>query len=252
MIFRLSLFAVLMLVSCGPAPKKATVPPRTQSVQGHLAESDRHNADATAHAKQASGVRGEAATDIKCADDPLESVSYIGTEPYKIIRPCWDAPKTSGDWHRNEEIRHLREASEHRAMADALVAAEGRACAGLGAVEVSWSPLTRGNSITQVEPLYEGGELQGATITLRKTPGLSAAWLKRSLSCHRARAASLGYPSRFMTECPMSLPGVSAEVFDSEGVLTVKVRATRDEIAAAILGRAELTVRAARDQPQQP
>ncbi len=228
------------IISCGSKPKPVPLTPSNPSVQEHLAASEREQQEAAGHEQQAQGAAAQENTaTLQCTDDPLENVSYIGGERYKVMRPCWTQQGDSGDWHRKEEKRHRKEAAEHRRMAEVLVAAEARACAELGKTEISQSPLTRRQDILRVEPLYAGKELQGVTLIMRKVPGLSGSWLKRSLACHSARAAALGYPSKFMSECPMSLPGTSAEVKETAEGFSVSIRAKRGEIAAAVLGRAE-------------
>ncbi len=239
-------FLVLIGLSgaaCGSKSTPVQLPAPNVSVQDHLAESERHNAQASAEHSAGQGESPDGGPVFTCADDPLESVSYIGGEAYKVMRPCWTERKNS--WHQSEEKRHRKEAAKHRAMADLLVKAEGQACANLGEAEISQSPLTRGADILSVKPIYKGDQLQGAKVVLRKVPGLTVDWLERSLRCHAARSAALGYPTTFMTSCPMSLPSVTASVSEEGKGIVVTLHSGRDEIAAATLGRLESTLKSA-------
>jgi len=229
---------------CGSSPERDTLPERDKSVQDHLDESAQHEREAARHDAR---VRGEPTGDthkpMECRDDPLEGVTYSGSEPYSILRPCWTGVTDPDEQHREEARRHRRLAAMHRARASALVAAEARACAGLGEAEISRSPLTRRDDVIRVSPLREHGRLRGATVVLRAVPGLTVSWLRRSLACHRARAAALGYPPQFMADCPMTLPSVVEQVRAVEDGVEVTLRTKREEIAAAVLGRAQRLLR---------
>lgn len=238
-----SLLVALGLISsaCGttsdPARRSAG---RTEGgVTHHLEESDRHARAAEQHeTKVQDGAAEKPTQPIQCLDDPLENVTSSGTERYHLIRPCWTSVVSPSDARRQEAQRHREEAAWHRHQAERLVAAEAAACSGLGEAEISQSPLTHAEDIVRVNEVREDGQLRGAHLVLRRVPGLTPAWLESSLECHRARAAALGYPPTFMSECPMMLPGVTARVQDERDGVGVILVADREEIAAAVLGRA--------------
>lgn len=210
-----------------------------QGVSYHLAQSEQHARAADAQERELRGAPETASGQrLQCADDPLAGVSTTGTERYQVMRPCWTSVVNPTEAERRAAERHRDEAARHRLRAEQLVAAEAAACAGLGKAEVSQSPLTHAKDIVAVTEVREGARLLGVRVVLRRVSGLTPDWLRRSLACHQARAAALGHPPRFMADCPMTLPGVTAEVRDERDGLAVILTAEREEIAAAILGRA--------------
>ncbi len=227
------------LWGCGSPGSGTSLPPKHRSVTENLAESERHERAAAAHEER---MRGEPSADptrsIECADDPLEGVTYSGGEAYGPLRPCWTGVASPTEQHRKQAERQRKTAAKYRARAEQLVAAEGRSCAGLGEAEVSRSPLTRADDVVRVDALRESDGLVGARVVLRRVPGLTVAWLRRSLACHQARAAALGYPAKFMSDCPMTLPDVTVEVEEVDDGIEVRIRADNEDTAAAVLGRA--------------
>ena len=235
----MAIVAGLLVWGCGSPNPDQTFPAKHRSVTDNLAESERHEREAAAHearrgAEPPSGDTG----DIQCIDDPLAGVTYIGTEPYKVMRPCWTGGESSSEQHRKEAERHREAAAASRARAAALVAAEGRSCGGLGEAEISRSPLTHADDVVRVDEWRDGDTLVGARMVLRRVRGLTPEWLRSSLVCHQSRAAALGYPVDFMSDCPNTLPNTSVEVEDVRDGIEVRIRANDDLTAAAILGRA--------------
>lgn len=234
---------LLVLLACDRPVQEPTFPPKHESVGEHRAESERHEEEAQAHKKQAQAVPpGHDAADIQCYDDPLIAMEVSRNERERIMRPCWTREKS--ERHSEESQRHREEAARHRRKAQALVDAETRDCAGLGALELSRSPLTRTADILRVDPLSKEGKPAGAVILVRQVPGLTEKWLRRSLRCHQARAAALGYPPTFMSKCPATLPDVSVRVSRRAQGIEVVLRARREAMAAAVLSRAKALVSA--------
>lgn len=225
--------------ACGSSSQGSQLPKRHASVADNLAQSERHEREAEAHeARRDPEPPAHDGRDFHCADDPLDGITYIGTEPYRVMRPCWTGVGDPDEHHREEARRHREAAAAYRARAAELVAAEGRNCAGLGEAEISRSPLTRAADVLAVEALYDDGNLSGARMVLRRIDGLTPDWLQRSLDCHQARAAALGYPPDFMSECPMTLPNTTVEVEDVRDGVEVRIQTADDATAAAVLGRA--------------
>lgn len=230
---------VFWAAACGSSSPDSKLPAKHRSVADNLAEGERHDRAAEAHeARRDPEPPAQDGRDVQCADDPLEGITYIGTEPYRVMRPCWSGVESPSDHHREEARKHREAAAAYRARAAELVAAEGRNCAGLGEAEISRSPLTRSDDVLSVEALRNGDELVGARMVMRRIEGLTPEWLRSSLACHQSRAAALGYPPDFMSECPMTLPNTAVEVDDVRDGIEVRIRATDDVIAAAVLGRA--------------
>jgi hypothetical protein len=131
-----------------------------------------------------------------------------------------------------------KEAAEHRAMASGLLDTEKQACGGLGENEISASPFYYATDILKVEELKEGETLRGARVLFRKVPGLTAEHLRKSISCHQARAAVMGFATTFQSYDPLALPDVGSQVTESDEGYWVALRSERDDMAAAALGRA--------------
>jgi hypothetical protein len=224
-------FALLGMIACGGAGGPVE---RPMSAHDHMAAADVSERRAADHDRQA---RAEPASGpaIECLDQPLAGIPYSGTEPLQILRPCWS---THADPDRTEAERLRKVAARHRDAAADLIGAEQRACAGLGEDEISHSPLYHREDIVRVDPYVEGGVLRGAMVLIAPVEGLTATWLRRSFHCQQTRAAVLGYPTTFNAYCPSSLRGVSVAVTEVEDGFVVTLRSTRDEVAAAVLGRA--------------
>ena len=137
------------------------------------------------------------------------------------MTPCWSPIQDlySANWES-------KAAKDHRRWASQLRKVERTACEGLGETDILQDPFTRSSDIIAVSELREGNQLHGARIEFRKVAGLSVDWLNRSLRCHQARAAALGYPAGFMEHSPLSLQKVAMRVKDSGTTITVSLRIT--------------------------
>jgi hypothetical protein len=234
----LGLFA-LVATACGPGPG-TTLPAKNMSATEHEQAAMRNERDAEAH--EAEATRREELhplVDQRCFDESVPSVSESGGEPMRVLRPCWTSLSNPATRERDEAERHREVAATHRKVAKQLRATENEQCAGLGEAERSRSPFAQRGDIVSVAEHRERGVLRGATIAFRRVPGLSAQWMRVALQCHAARAAVLGYPDKFMAYCPTTLPDVAISVTETDDTVVVTVRSDRDEIAGAILGRAQ-------------
>jgi hypothetical protein len=245
----------LILAATGCASPRPIDPGhnRPLSAQEHLTEAERHdreaNAQGASYDPEARVPRGAPGAPIECFDRPLAGMPHSGTEPLPLVRPCWSTHTAAiGDREKVARV-HRHAAAEHRGMAAVLFRVEREACAGLGEDEISHSPFYHREDILQVEPIHEDGALRGARVTFRPVPGLTLKWLRTSVDCHLARAAVMGYSSRYMSYCPLMLEGVTAEVERLEYGFRVTVRARSDEIAAAVLGRVRDLLQPAPDSP---
>jgi len=161
--------------------------------------------------------------------------------------PCWTAGRDPAAEARRARERQLRLAAEHRAAAQALHDAEARDCVGIAVADGEVSPFLYAEDIAGVEPLYgrtgssRGApnlRLQGATVTFRAVPGLTAEWLQRVVDCHTARNAVLGYDQPALADCPLGLQGVSATVLSVRGGFAVEMLGDFEK-AEQILRRAQ-------------
>ena len=231
---------VLLIGSCTtPAPKDPGHN-RPLSAQEHLDEAKRHEREAEAEDQRFhSEPETRTGQPVECFDRPLAGVPHSGGEALRIMRPCWTRHTHSTHEHTAHAEEHLRAAAEHRAKAANLVAAERRACTGLGEEEISHSPFFHREDIAKVEAILEKGTVRGARVTFKPVVGLTLDWLQRAVGCHLARTAVMGFSHRYMAYCPLMLESVTSEVEEAPDGLVVLIRAKRDDIAAAVLGRAQ-------------
>lgn len=225
-------FLPILLLGCGSS-SPAHRHPAPLSVAQHEEHAQGHDAEA-----QISNERVEALTsagNVECVDvgGPLNS----GGERTPVMKPCWTRAEQNDAYLRAAEAN--REAArEHRAWAKLLLELEETACKDLGEIERETSPFVRRPDIVSVEEYREGKALMGARITFRKVKGLSKAWLTKSIGCHQARAAKLGFPREFMPHCPLALKHTSTSIDETEDTVTATLRSEDPIIAAQIYGRA--------------
>jgi hypothetical protein len=108
------------------------------------------------------------------------------------------------------------------------------------------SPLSHPQFITEVTPDRVTSidkkrltELQGATIQMAATPGLTAEWLQRLVDESRSQSASTGPGSDWD---PLALPAVTAEVRSSGAGFALLIRSDDRRTAKEILRRSEALV----------
>ncbi len=199
--------------------------PQDMSVAGHEAA-----AENTEAAARTAGVQPPSSTATACKD-----------------APCWSDADRSTD----ESRRLLAVAAKHRAAAQALREAEAQACAGISERDRGISPFFHREDVAVVVPLEEkqgkyGRRLAGATIEFREVRGLTAEWLQRSIDCHLARSAALGFDQSEMGFCPLALKGVAAKVRSGGRWILVEVTSQDPTTAAEVWRRAQALVATAR------
>jgi hypothetical protein len=241
---RLSVFVFVALLalalSCSGADRQRPHAPAHLSAMEHMSEAERHEATAAEHdakAAQAATAEEQGFAMIGCKDRPLEGVSYSGGEELTVPRPCWTSVTNANARYRRAAHKQRVEAAAHRRAAVELWNVERTRCRSLGENEIAASPFTQREDILGAEEYREGTALRGVRVAFRKVPGLTARWMERSLQCHQARAAVLGFPEDFMSHCPITLPDVALSVVDAGAQIVVTMRSKRGEIAAAALGR---------------
>ena len=148
--------------------------------------------------------------------------------------------------HLDEAKKHQRMAADHRAGSQALRDAEGRACVGISDDDRDTSPFDHRQDIASVEALTVGttsgksqsARTEGAIVTFRAVPGMTAQWLQRVVDCHLARNTALGHEVPEMAYCPLVPKGVSARVAGTDSGFSVAIRADDSQTAQEILNRA--------------
>jgi len=163
----------------------------------------------------------------------VEHAASLGT-------PSWSAG--SEDTSEGERL-----AAGRRSALRALRAAESSACAGLAQADVDASPFEHPADIASVTLLVDSipqgvsaplRELVGVTITFRRVPGLTQAWLERAIECHLARDAAAEHEMPEMPDCPLVPRGFTATVHETDRGLSVEVRGADAAAAEEIARRA--------------
>lgn len=224
--------ALACFFSCGGNSEPAHHYPQSMSAEQHAARADYHEQEATQ-------VLGKVKPDdeihrARCVapGSTLES----GGERMQIMSPCWTLTEENAAYTRLAE-QQKRAAEEHRDWAKALKELETNACRHLSEKEQQTSPFQHPRDVLVVEPYKENGVLRGVHVVFKKIPNLNKGWLSRSVACHRARAAKVGYSRDWMPHCPLALPETTVDISEEDRSLEVVLRSTNGIVAGEILGR---------------
>jgi hypothetical protein len=163
---------------------------------------------------------------------------------------CWTSVTNPTAEHLDEAKKHHKMAEDHRAASQALRDAEARACAGVPGEDRDMSPFEHREDITRVTPLMVNvpsgkahySKMEGAIISFRAVPGMTAQWLQRVVDCHIARNAALGHVVPEMPDCPLVPKNVTAHVRPTETGFDVEVQSADPDSATEVLARAKRLV----------
>jgi hypothetical protein len=218
----------LLTLSIGACATTPGAQPQDMSAAQHEAIAANQETSAQVHAAQY---------------NPDASVSSELCNTEGDCRP-WPSNPTAE--HLNEAKKYQKMAADHRAGSQALRDAEARACAGLADADRDTTPFAHREDIASVEPLTvnvasgkgQSARIEGAVITFRALPGMTAQWLQRDVDCHLARNAVLGHDMPEMAYCPLVPKNVTARVIATDTGFAVAVRSADAETATEILRRA--------------
>lgn len=127
-------------------------------------------------------------------------------------------------------------------------AVEPSACIGLSEADRETSPFARRSDIVRVETLRtqpataketQVGRLQGASITVRATPGLTPEYLQRIVSCHVARDPAMAATRPELSSSPLSVKGASAMVESAGDAFRIDIKGDSKEASEEIAQRAK-------------
>jgi hypothetical protein len=200
-----------------------------------------HEAAAAAEESEARAQRADAAA------YPTDETRLCN--PDSVIDPgmiCWTRQKSEAGGEVLSARRHEHLAHLHREAAEHLRQAEEKACQNVPDADRDESPFAHPDDIDSVVGLWskpEGGPvllLEGATVTFRSVPGLTAERLQKLIDCHLAHNATVGNDVARSPECPLVPKGVTARVKEVGGKLTVDIRGSTIDTAQEVLRRAKL------------
>lgn len=233
---------LLAWIGSGCAPKRTDpTPARPMSRSEHLAEAIRHEQEADKHTRAAESIAG-APESYSCGDRVLSDQTTSGTERVTSWVPCWSVDREASAAHEQMAEKQRAEAREHRAIARTLVDVERTFCAGMTPDELTHTPFFHRSDVAAAEPYREGDQLVGARITFKPVRGLTGDWMRQALLCHRARMATIGYPTTYMAYDPSLLQHTHIAVDDHTGAVVVTIRADDDADAAVAWARAAALV----------
>lgn len=235
----------LFLLACAGSGTKDSAEP--MSAAEHLAEAERHEREAAQLDDRPADTAGG---DVSPTVAAVSTVSTSGGAP--LTQPRWTYSLAPTMEYRAKAKRLREEAAEHRRIAEGLMAAEKRACAGLRQEDIDLGPFFHRHDIKSVSPVKDKGTLRGARIRFAIVPELTVAWMERAVECAHARAAVLGYPDDYMKDSPLMLDHVSAAVRQAGAQIEVEIVSAKPLTAAAILGRAEALLQRQKAEPAKP
>lgn len=237
---RMLAVALLLLPIPGCATRTVGGKPHDMSAAQHDAQAQNEEQAAAGHASEYDASGAERKTDCMMAS--------FGNEV------CWTSVVNPTGAHLEEAARHEKMAADHRAASAALRRAEDEACVGIAPADRDISPFEHVEDVANVEPLivhrgkYSESRTEGAVVTVRAVPGLTAEWLQRVVDCHVARDAALGHVVPEMPDCPLVPKGATATVASTGTGFAVTIRSSDEAAAEDILARAKRLARAAATQ----
>jgi hypothetical protein len=237
---RFMLLASILAAACSRPHE-----PLVRHPQGYAAQM----ASADAHAERAERHREAAhlpdtvsagAERYSCGNDGgLSDQATSGGERLLPTVPCWDVGEENAEHQRYLAARDERIARTERRAATAKVETEIAACRGLSERELEHSPFMHRKEIAAVIPHRETGTIRGVRIVFKPVPGLTAAWMRQAIACHRARFERLGQPATYLTDDPTLVARSEATVDLRNGHLEVLIVADDPTGARVALERAE-------------
>ncbi|HSR96502.1 MAG TPA: hypothetical protein VLM79_05485 [Kofleriaceae bacterium] len=205
-----------------------------ESADAHADRAERHRQAARPPDSLGGAERYSCGNDFGLSDQATS-----GGERLLPTVPCWDFAEENAEHQRFLAAREERIARTERREATAMVETEIAACRGLSAREREHSPLSHKKEIATVIPHRETGTIRGVRIVFKPVPGLTAAWMRQAIACHRARFERLGEPATYLSEDPSLVAKAEVSVETRRGHLEVLI-ATDDPASAQVaLQRAE-------------
>lgn len=241
---RILLLTTFALAACGPSHQ--SLARRPHGYAARMEDADAHSERAEQHRRAAAAARPEISRQeaYNCGDVALSDQATSGGERLVQSVPCWDVGEEAREHQRYLAAHEDRVARTERRDATNLVETELAACRGMSPREVEHSPFAHHKEIESVIPHREAGALRGVRIVFKPVPGLTAAWMRQAIACHRARFARLGEPTTYLPDDPTLVAGTSATVELRRDRIEVLIQATDDTAARVALDRAEDLTRA--------
>jgi hypothetical protein len=209
-----------------------------------MLHAESHSRRAEQHRETASAADAVPLTErYQCGDVALNDLATSGGERLTPTVPCWNVADETVARQRYLAALEQRRADTERRAATQLVEHEIAACRGLSRRELEHSPFAHTSAIAAVIPHRETGKIRGVRIVFKSVPGLTAAWMRQAIACHRARFERLGQPTNYLPDDPSLVADATATVEMRNGHLEVVIASGDEGYARAALGRAQDLVR---------
>lgn len=239
-----TLTTTLAVVGCG-SPVREPLVRRPRGYAARMEAADQHAQRAEEHRRAAKlpDTASPWPQGYQCGDTALNDLATSGGERLVLSVPCWNVDEEIAEHNRFLAEREQRLARQERRAAASLVEAELAACRGISPRELEHSPFAHRKEIAEVIPHREAGAIRGVRIIFKPVPGLTEAWMRQAIACHRARFERLGEPATYLPEDPTLVAGATATVEMHRGHIEVAVETADDMTGQVALDRARDLVR---------
>ncbi|MGE0398102.1 MAG: hypothetical protein AB7T06_15480 [Kofleriaceae bacterium] len=182
-----------------------------------------------AHSVHLSNV---SSANYKCGSDAVRNGELTADgEPIRFWRPCWEPAV------RARYRVHLDAGDRAK-----LARVEATQCIGLAPGALERSPFAHPDTIEEIVPHRSGESIRGAHVVFRPIPGLTESWMRRAITCHRARWRALGMPADYLRGDPTLVDGARIHVSEQDHRVVVLIDSGEEEVAQRALARAESLV----------
>jgi hypothetical protein len=237
-------YLLLATAACGRSPEPRTPRPHSDGYAARMEHAEEHSRRAEHHRDVAKVADALPPSErYSCGDTALSDQSTSGGERLVPSVPCWDIAQETAAHRRYLAAREQQRADAERRVATRLVEDEIAACRSLPARELEHSPFSHRKEIASVIPHRETGKIRGVRVVFKPVPGLTVAWMRQAIACHRARFERLGEPPTYLTDDPTLVANATVSVGRRNGRIEVVVHSTDDASARIALDRAQDLVR---------
>jgi hypothetical protein len=227
------LLLTVLAAACARSNEPLVRHPRGYAAKMQLAEAHQERADEHRQAARLPDSARDPGERYNCGDTALIDQATSGGERLMPTVPCWDVAQENAEHQRFLAAREEAIARTERRAATAMVEAELAACRGMSARELEHSPFAHRKEIAAVIPHRQSGAMRGVRIVFKPVPGLTAAWMRQAIACHRARFERLGEPAGYLAADPTLVAGSTTTVDERYGHLEVLIE-TGDAMTARV------------------